>query len=70
MSYISNFRYKKAFRYEKDYHSVPDFYQQRIEMSAWCNEQFGEFGTSWIFYRSVWRFRYKKDFSYFMLRWA
>lgn len=54
-------------RHKVDYHSVPNFKENREEMIEWCREQFGS--RNWALYRFLWRFRYKKDYAYFLLRW-
>jgi hypothetical protein len=64
MSYLAKLRHKK------DYHTIPDFYEKRGEMIKWCEGHFGDYGNNWALYMNVWRFRYKKDFSHFLLRWT
>jgi len=59
-----------AFRYKINYNDVPDYYRKHLEIIDWCLENVGEPSITWKFYMFKCRFRFKRDYTMFLLRWA
>lgn len=57
-------------RYKVSYYTVPQFASKRQEMIDWCWATFGTAHITWKFKNWNWCFRYKKDYTMFLLRWA
>jgi len=57
-------------RYKVGYHSIPNYYERRAEMREWCDENVGVMHINWKFKNWNWYFRFKKDYSHFLLRWS
>ena len=53
-------------KYKHHYHKTINYYEKFEPMKEWCREQFGD---NWAFRGWIWRFRYKKDYVLFLLRW-
>lgn len=43
--------------------------EQRGDRAAWCEEWIPN-QNNWDLYMGTWRFRYKKDYAKFLLRWT
>ena len=59
-----------AFRYTVGYNEVPGYFKQHLEIINWCKENVGDPSITWTFKNFKWRFRFKRDYTWFMLRWA
>ena len=67
---IPQFKNKVAHRSLNWIDSSGHMVARKDEMIQWCRSNFGAAGPSWYYYDYVWRFRFKKDLTAFMLRWA
>lgn len=58
-----------SWKYKKSYHSFPRYYDNADAMKEWCETNFP---GNWAFTKQgwYWRFRYKKDYLTFLLRWS
>ena len=59
-----------AFRYTVDYGKVPGYFKQHLDIVDWCSENVGKPGITWEFRRFKCRFRFKRDYTMFLLRWT
>jgi hypothetical protein len=57
-----------AFRYTVGYHEVPGYFKQHREIVDWCLENVGEPSITWKFHMWKCRFRFKRDYTLFLLR--
>ena len=58
------------FRYKIGYHEVPELRNKFLDVANWCNENIGERRITWDFDLYKCRFRFKRDYTMFLLRWA
>lgn len=61
-----------AFRYKVAYRPIAG-YQQYLniaEITNWCKENVGDPHITWSFSNWKWRFRFKRDYTMFLLRWS
>jgi hypothetical protein len=60
-----------SFRYKHQPIPLPPD-EQRRAMHQWCLDNFGSYHTTfvWKYSAYTWRFRFKKDYVAFLLRWA
>lgn len=56
-----------TWKYKHSYYNIPGYHEKYEDMRAWCHENFG---LNWQMYRRIWRFRYKRDYQTFLLRWT
>ena len=59
-----------AFRYTVDYNSIPACHRVHTEILDWCHANVGYPRITWSFSNWKWRFRFKRDYTMFLLRWS
>lgn len=56
-----------TWKHKHSYYSVPNFKANLDDMRVWCQNNFA---NNWEMYNHTWRFRFKKDYMLFLLRWT
>ena len=61
-----------TFRYKVEYRNIPNFMERRVEVIQWCKDNLGaeNINLTWTSYAWKMRFRFKKDYVLFLLRWT
>lgn len=59
-----------TFRYKVKHTEIPNFFARRLEITQWCIANVGEPTITWSYNSFTYRFRFKKNYVTFLLRWT
>lgn len=57
-------------RYKKELYSIPHIFERQPEILKWCSDSVGNFRINWKLGNGKIYFRFKRDYTHFLLRWA